>query len=129
MYYLESVHQHVRLLGVRWAVAERDGDTEALAELLARDFVFVGPRGTMIDRDRYLYARISGELLHHHFNWDAVHMSVYPDAVVAIGTLTQRSTFGDSDASGEFRATQVLARQADHRQGWKIACIQLTRTS
>jgi hypothetical protein len=37
VYYLESVHQHVRLPGVRRAAAERDGDTEALAELLARE--------------------------------------------------------------------------------------------
>jgi len=126
VYYLESINQHVRGLGTRWVDAERRGDAETLAELVTRDFVFVGPRGTLIDRNRYLYARSSGELIHYAFNWDDVVVRVYPDAAVAVGELKQLSTFRGADASGVFRATQVVVRQANHWDGLKVASLQLT---
>ena len=72
MYYREAIHQHVRRISARWADAELRADTDALAELLAVGFVFVGARGTVISRDRYLYARASGELTHQTFTLEAV---------------------------------------------------------
>jgi ketosteroid isomerase-like protein len=123
VYYREAIHQHVQQLGTRWAYAELHGDADALAELLAQDFFFVGPRGTVIDRDRYLYARFSGDLKHQSFIWRDVHVSLYGGAAVTIGRLTQRSTFRGNDASGDFRVTQIAVEQG---RTWKLAGLHLS---
>ena len=38
----------------RWAAAEQDNDAQALAGLLADDFVGVGPLGFVLDRGQWL---------------------------------------------------------------------------
>jgi ketosteroid isomerase-like protein len=98
-------------LGRRWADAELRGDAEALAPLLAGDFVNVGPLGFLLDQQQYLGSRRSGDLRHESFAWDDVQVRVYGDTAVAVGTQTQRSTYRDHDASGRFRVTQVLVRR------------------
>jgi ketosteroid isomerase-like protein len=98
-------------LGRRWAEAELRGDAEALAPLLAGDFVNVGPLGFLLDKQQYLGSRRSGDLRHESFAWDDVQVRAYGDAAVAIGTQTQKSTYQQRDASGRFRVTQVLVRR------------------
>jgi hypothetical protein len=124
VYYKESIHQHVLQLERRWTDAELRGDVDALAELLDQDFRFVGPNGSLIDRERYLNARNARELTHNSFVWADVGVSVYSGAAVAIGRLTQRSTHRGRDISGDFRATQVVVQQGHY---WKIACLHLSR--
>jgi hypothetical protein len=93
--------------------------------------VFVGPQATIVDRDRYLYVRISGELIHHAFDWDVASVSVCPDAALTSVRVHRHPEPAEHvrgrDVSGQFRATQVMVRQADDWQGWKIARIHLTR--
>jgi ketosteroid isomerase-like protein len=101
-------------LGQRWAAAERAGDADALAPLLADDFLLVGPLGFMLDKTQYLGSRRSGDLRHESLEWADVRVRTYGEAAVAVGTQAQRSTFQGDDASGRFRVTQVLVRRGDH---------------
>jgi ketosteroid isomerase-like protein len=105
-------------LGQRWANAERAGDADALAPLLADDFLLVGPLGFMLDKTQYLGSRRSGDLKHESLVCEDVRVRVYGDAAVAVGSLTQRSTYQGRDASGRFRVTQVAIRQGDR---WMLA--------
>jgi ketosteroid isomerase-like protein len=50
----DATHAEVRELGRRWAEAESSGDADALAALLADDFVLVGPLGFMLDKQQYV---------------------------------------------------------------------------
>ena len=113
-----TVTDQILELGRRWAAAERGGDADALAPLLADDFLLVGPLGFMLDKMQYLGSRRSGDLKHESLVWDDVHVRGYGDAAVAVGSRTQRTTFQGRDASRRFRVTQVAIRRGD---GWILA--------
>ena len=110
-------------LGRQWAAAELRGDAEALAALLDADFVCVGPLGFVLDKEQYLAARRSGDLKQAAFAWQDVRVRVYGDAAVAVGSQLQQTTYRGSDASGQFRATQVLVRKGE---GWVMASLHLS---
>ena len=113
-----TVTDQILELGRRWAAAERGGDADALAPLLADDFLLVGPLGFMLDKMQYLGSRRSGDLKHESLVWDDVHVRDYGDAAVAVGSQTQRSMFQGRDASGRFRVTQVAIRRGER---WILA--------
>jgi ketosteroid isomerase-like protein len=104
-------------LGRQWANAERAGDADALEPLLADDYLGVGPLGFMLDKTQYLRSRRSADLRHASLVWEDVRVRTYDNAAVAVGSLTQRSTFQGRDASGRFRVTQVAVRYGDR---WTI---------
>ena len=93
------------------------GDAAALEPLLAPDFLLVGPLGFMLDKTQYLGSRRSADLRHESLAWEDVRVRAYDNAAVAVGSLTQRSTYQGRDASGRFRVTQVAVRYGDR---WSI---------
>jgi ketosteroid isomerase-like protein len=119
----EETQTRVLDLGKRWADAESRGDAKALGELLADDFMLVGPLGFLLDKQQYLGSRRSGDLKHESFAWDDVRVRAYGDTAIAIGSQTQRSTYQGRDASGRFRVTQIAA-QLDGR--WKLVGLHLS---
>ena len=100
-------------LGRQWASAERLGEAAALEPLLAPDFLLVGPLGFMLDKTQYLGSRRSGDLTHVSLIWEDMRVRAYDSAAVAVGALTQRSTYQGRDASGRFRVTLVAIRRRD----------------
>lgn len=117
------LEQQVLGLGQRWADAERRGDADAMAPLLAEDFLLVGPVGFMLNKEQYVGSRRTGDLKHQSFSWDDIQVRFYGETAVVVGTQTQQTTYQDRDASGRFRVTQILARQNGH---WVIAGIHLS---
>jgi uncharacterized protein (TIGR02246 family) len=115
---------HILELGRRWAAAERRGNAGALAELLADDFTVIGPLGFTLDRQQYLEPRRNGVLKLDAHAWDDVSVRDYGETTVAVGVVTQQSTYEGKpapQASGRFRVTQV----AVHRDGrWLLANLQ-----
>jgi ketosteroid isomerase-like protein len=111
------VTDQVMELGRHWANAERAGDADALEQLLADDFLLVGPLGFMLDKTHYLGSRRSADLRHESLAWEDVRVRAYDNAAVAVGALAQRSTYQERDASGRFRVTQVAVRHGDR---WTI---------
>src|SRR5499427_10406617 len=105
-------------LGQQWANAERAGNADALDQLLADDFLLVGPLGFMLDKTQYLGSRRSGDLTHQSLVWEDVRIRAYGDAAVAVGNQAQRSMYQGHDASGQFRVTQVAIRRGDR---WILA--------
>src|SRR6516165_2179973 len=105
-------------LGRHWANAERAGDADALEQLLADDFLLVGPLGFMLDKTQYLGSRRTGDLTHESLAWEDVRVRVYGDAAVAVGNQAQRSSYQGRDASGQFRVTQVAIRRGER---WILA--------
>jgi ketosteroid isomerase-like protein len=105
-------------VGRHWADAERTGDADALEPLLADDFLLVGPLGFMLDKTQYLGSRRSGDLKHESLVWEDMRVRAYDNAAVAVGSLTQRTTYQGRDASGRFRVTQVAIRRGDR---WILA--------
>jgi ketosteroid isomerase-like protein len=101
-----------------WADAERRGDVDFLARNLVDDFVGVGPRGFPLTKEQWLARYRSGDLRNESFALQEVAVRDYGEAAVAVGIQDQRTSFQGHDASGRFRATLIVVRQAGR---WLIA--------
>lgn len=96
-----------------WSVAERHGDCVALDRLLAADFVGVGPRGFVRTRDEWLGRYSSGTMRNTVFELtERPRIRLYGETAVAVVGQTQQSINNGNDASGDFRFTLVVVRQA-----------------
>jgi ketosteroid isomerase-like protein len=100
-----------------WAAAEQDNDAEALDELLAADFVGVGPLGFVLDRDQWL-GRFGNGLENRAFAVEDAQVRDYGAAAVVVGVLAQETSFQGGDNSGRFRLTLVAVRPTDR---WLLA--------
>jgi ketosteroid isomerase-like protein len=108
-----DVHDLVK----RWAAAEQGNDAGALDELLAGDFVGVGPLGFVLGRDQWL-ARFGNGLENRAFEVEDPQVRDYGTAAVVVGALAQQTSFQGRDNSGRFRLSLVAVRDADH---WLLA--------
>lgn len=100
-----------------WAAAEQGNDAEALDDLLADDFVGVGPLGFVLGRDQWL-ARFGNGLENRSFAVEDAQVRDYGSAAVVVGVLAQETSFRGGDNSGRFRLTLVAVRPSDR---WLLA--------
>jgi ketosteroid isomerase-like protein len=105
-----------------WADAERREDVAFLSEALTDDFIGIGPLGFMLTKDQWL-GRYAGGLSYDSFALDEVAARFYGGAAVATGRQSQAGEFQGNDASGEFRATLILAEQEGR---WLLAGLHLS---
>src|ERR671921_904413 len=67
-----------------WASAELDGDTASLKEILADDFVAVGPRGFSLTRQQWIARHEAENLKYGSFGLDEAEVRTYGDAVIVV---------------------------------------------
>lgn len=116
-------HEQILDLGRRWADAELRADIAALDALRAADFVGVGPRGFVLQREQWLDRYRAGSLRNSAFVVQDLDVRDYGEAAIAVGLQAQQATFQGHDASGRFRATLLAVRQGGH---WLLAGVQLS---
>jgi ketosteroid isomerase-like protein len=110
-----------------WVAAELRGDAEALDGMLAGDFVGVGPRGFVLDREQWLGRYRSGQLRNTAFALRDPAVRDYGAAAVVVGTQVQEAAFQGRDASAELRATLVAVRPVDGpADRWLLAGVHLS---
>ena len=109
-----------------WVDAELRGDPAALDTLLTADFVGVGPRGFVLNRDQWLARYRSGDLRNRAFELRDPQVREYGAAAVVVGTQVQQATHQGHDTSAELRATLVAVRP-DNR--WLLASVHLSPVS
>jgi uncharacterized protein (TIGR02246 family) len=101
----------------RWAAAEQGNDATALGELLADDFVGVGPLGFVLGREQWL-SRFGNGLENRSFAVEDPEVRDYGSAAVLVGVMAQETSFQGVDNSGRFRLTLVAVRPAGR---WLLA--------
>lgn len=117
------VEDQLVALGQEWAAAELRGDAVTLNDMLADDFVGIGPRGFMLTKEQWLARYLSGDLRQDSLIRDEMRVRVYGDAAVATGRQTQQGAFQGHDIAGQFRVTQVFVRQGGR---WLLAAMHLS---
>jgi uncharacterized protein (TIGR02246 family) len=119
--------QNVMTLGEDWAAAELRGDASFLAEILAEDFVGVGPRGFMLTKEQWLSRHETGSLRYEAFGLDEVQVRLYGDTAITVCRQSARAVYegenGRFELDDPFRATLVFVRQEGR---WKLASLQLS---
>ena len=114
--------QEVLDLVRRWAEVELRGDADGYGDLLAPDFVGVGPVGFVLTGDQWA-ARHRGDLKNEEFEVQDPHARFYGDTAIVEAVQKQRTTAMGRDVSGSFRLI-VVAVKAEGR--WVLANVQLS---
>ena len=97
-------------LGSAWAEAEERGDTAALDRLTSTDFRLIGPFGYVLDKTLWLDRYRSGDLVTSVLQWHDVSVIDHGDVAIAIGKQTQQASYQGRRMEGDFRVSQVFAR-------------------
>jgi transposase len=72
-----------------WAAAELDGDTASLREIMADDFVAVGPRGFVLSGEQWLNRHESGSLKYGSFGLNEAEIRTFGDAAIMVCRQTR----------------------------------------
>lgn len=105
------------------AAAELHGDATFLREVLADDFVGIGPHGFMLNKGQWLARYESGSLNYESFQWDEIQVRLYGDSAVVTGRETVKGEYEDYDIQDQFRATLVFVKQQRH---WLLGGLHLS---
>jgi hypothetical protein len=76
-----------------WA-AELGGDTVSLKEILADDFVEVGPRGLSLTREQWIARHEAENLKYGSFGLDEAEVRTYGDAAIVVCRQTAAGVYG-----------------------------------
>ena len=110
-----------------WAAAELGGDTASLKEILADDFVAVGPRGFVLSGMQWIARHDTESLEYRSFGLDEAEVRTYGDAAIVVCRQTAAGVYEDEngryDIDERFRATLVFIRQ---KENWRLAGLQLS---
>lgn len=105
----------------RWEAAEAAGDDAATAELLAADFVAVGPVGFVLDAPAWRRRGTDG-LRVESLTLAISSTRTHGDTAVVVGVQEQRARYGEHRADGRFRVTLVLR----HDGAWRVLGLHLS---
>jgi uncharacterized protein (TIGR02246 family) len=110
-----------------WARAELSGDTASLADILADDFVAVGPRGFVLTGEQWISRHETGSLRYGSFGLDEAEVRTFGDAAIMVCRQTAAGVYEDEngryDIDESFRATVVFV---DQDGSWRLAGLQLS---
>ena len=119
---MEHAEQEIVRLADAWATAELRGDTAFLEDLLADDFIGIGPLGFLLTKQEWLARHQTGDLKYTAHTLDEVKVRAYNEAAILIGRLTQEATYRGNSIPGQFRITLVFVQQGQ----WRLANLQLS---
>lgn len=107
----------------RWTQAELSGDTGAMNDVLADDFVGVGPLGFLLSKPDWV-GRFGPQGLHYdEFHLEDVQTRRYGDAAIVTARQVVRGTHAGNPIPQETRATLLLVRQPG---SWRLATVHMS---
>ena len=99
----------------------------SLQEILADDFVAVGPRGFQLTKGQWRARHEAGSLKYRSFGLDEAEVRAYGDAAIMVCRQTAAGVYEDEhgryDIDESFRATLVFV---DQNGSWRLAGLQLS---
>ncbi len=100
-----------------------NAQTDVLRNLLADDFIEIGPDGKSVTRDEGIGRLQSGELKIQSLSYSDTKVKVYIGDAVVTGLATLKGTFKDKDIGGDYRFIDVYEIR---KNVWKLAYRQIT---
>ena len=123
----EDTNRDILNLSQDWANAERVSDTSRLADLLADDFVGIGPRGFMLTKEGWIGRHASGALRYDSLALDEVTVRAYAGAAIVTGretdTIQYEATIEDPKVfTRPWKISMPFYRQTDLHQLPEYEC-------
>lgn len=119
----DRVVQDLKQIAEDWATAERQGDTAFMERTLTDDFEGIGPRGFMLNKERWLQRFRSGSLKYEYLEWDEVNVRPYGGAAIVTGRERQKVNYEGQAMESELRTALVWVKQDGH---WLLANVQMS---
>jgi hypothetical protein len=111
----------VRAVQDRFDRAELAADRETLRELIAEEFLSIGPRGFVLDKNQWIDRH--DEFTYHRLETSEIDVRHYGDAAVVRDVQRNEATYGDQHVAIATRVSQVWIRQDG---GWRLVAIQFS---
>src|SRR5262245_39233500 len=118
-----GTEQIIKKLEQEWVEAYTKRDVAFLERILADDYTFITPGGTILDKKRQIDDLKSGAAP-SVFHFSELKVRVYGDAAVVTGKSTVKGKLRDQDITGEYRFTRVFVNRGPH---WQCVAAQATR--
>ena len=106
-----SAAQSVKQLEHDWLAAEKAGDTDKLGQILADDWVAIGPDGKTLTKQALLADVKSGQLKMESFEIWPMEVKALGNVAVVQGGDTEKSTSEGKDTSGKYVWMDVFAKR------------------
>ncbi|HZC78995.1 MAG TPA: nuclear transport factor 2 family protein [Ktedonobacterales bacterium] len=119
----EDTTRDVLNLSQDWPNAEQLSDTARLADLLADDFVGIGPRGFMLTKEEWIGRHASGALRYESLTLDEVTVRPHAGAAIVTGHETDTIQYEGHPMQGDYRTTLVFVTQQGR---WRLANVQFS---
>src|SRR3989442_1708103 len=105
-----------------WRTAELQGDVAVLDRILAADFIGIGPRGFVLNREAWLGRHASGDFKYLRLEQRDSILRTYTDSAILLVTEESKTTYkGQPVSVGALRATYTFVRS---RGSWRLAGVQ-----
>ena len=101
-----------------WAQAEEAMDNAAIGDLLDEQFMAIGPRGFVLNRQQWMARYPSGDLKNQKFEVSDTSVRLFGETAIVLAKQSQQTTYKDQDASGTFSITLILVNTGS---GWRLA--------
>lgn len=111
----------IRRLQDEFDRAELRADTETLGRLIADDFLSVGPKGFVLDKEGWIGRH--AQFTYQELETSEVDVRRYANAAIVRNVQRNRATYQGEEMELRVRASQVWVEQED---GWRLAGIQFS---
>jgi hypothetical protein len=106
----------------RFDAAELAADTETLQELLAEDFLSIGPKGFVLTKSEWIDRHV--HFTYHALDTDDVDIRTYnSDTAIVRNVQRNRATYQGNESEIAVRVSQTWVRQGG---AWRLAGIQFS---
>lgn len=115
------MHDTIQNLQEEFDQAELHADRERLRELIDDDFVSIGPRGFLLDKEQWIARH--DEFAYETLETSEMDVRVFDQTAIVRDVQRNRSRYREEQLEHAFRVGQVwLRRDAD----WRLAAIQFS---
>jgi ketosteroid isomerase-like protein len=103
--------QSVKQLEKDWIEAAKAADADKLGQILADDWMGIGPDGAKMSKQGYVGDYKSGKSKLESFDLGAMDVKVLGNIAVVQGSDTEKSTADGKDTSGKYAWTDVFVKR------------------
>ncbi len=118
-----TVEAQFKALVEDWRNAEMRGDVDFMERTYTDDFLAIGPRGYMLNKEDWLARYRSGDLQTETLSLDDTRVRLYGDAAVVTGIEVSKGRYKSTPVQEQLRTSLVWVRQ---NADWRLASIQMS---
>lgn len=116
------MHDTIRRLQEEFDRAELHADTERLRELIADDFLAIGPKGFILNKEEWIGRH--AHFTYHALDTSAMDIRLYDKTAIVRNIQKNRAAYQGEEMELTVRVSQVWVQQQDG--AWRLVAIQFS---